>query len=132
MPGVFGDYCPPCVLQRKLDAYHQSAEYLAWRASLDAFQAGLVEQPAEGPVGVVDVPVDGATGPTGATGPIGPTGPVDGPIGPTGPTGDADPIDGPTGPTGSTGPTGPTGPILTPEEALAEWYLANPQPPVPA
>jgi len=45
MPGAFGDYCPPCVLQRKLDAYHQSAEYLAWRALLDAFQAAAADDP---------------------------------------------------------------------------------------
>lgn len=39
LPAEFGDYCPPCVLQRKMTAYYVSAEYLTWKASFDAFQA---------------------------------------------------------------------------------------------
>jgi hypothetical protein len=99
MPGAFGDYCPPCALQRKLDAYHKSPEYLAWRALLDAFQAGLsVVDGTEGPVGVTDI-IDVTGSGEGAT--------------------------------GATGATGPAPPPLTPEEALAAWHEANPQPTVP-
>jgi hypothetical protein len=119
MPSVFGDYCPPCVLQRKLDAYHQSPEYLAWKAALDAFQAGVSSEGSTGPVGPVGVVmdisgsfVDFATGPTGATGPV-------------------EDATGPTGATGATGPAPPPLPALSPEEALAAWYEANPQPTMP-
>jgi hypothetical protein len=103
MPDTFGDYCPPCVLQRKLDAYHQSPEYLAWKAALDAFQAGLSVGPVEGPV-------EGSAGPVGVV---------------------VDVSESLMDIEGATGATGPAPPPLTPEEALAAWYEANPQPTMP-
>jgi hypothetical protein len=50
LPASFGDYCPPCVLQRKLEAYYVSAEYVAWKSAFDAFQATLpVSESMSGP-----------------------------------------------------------------------------------
>jgi hypothetical protein len=122
MPSVFGDYCPPCVLQRKLDAYHQSPEYLAWKAALDAFQAGVS---SEGSAGPVEEPVEGSAEPAveGSVGPVGVVMDISGSF--------VDFATGPTGPTGATGPAPPPLPAMSPEEALAAWYEANPQPTMP-
>jgi hypothetical protein len=125
MPGAFGDYCPPCALQRKLDAYHQSPEYLAWKAALDAFQAGVSSEGSVGPaVEGSSVPVEGPA----VEGSAGPVGVVD-------VSGSLMDIEGATGPvegtTGATEPDPPPLPALSPEEALAAWYAANPQPTMP-
>jgi hypothetical protein len=119
MPGVFGDYCPPCVLQRKLDAYHQSPEYLTWKASFDAFQAGVSSEGSTGLVeGSVEEPVSVAV--EGSAGPVGVVMDISGSF-----------VDFATGPTGATGPAPLLLPALSPEEALAAWHEANPQPTMP-